>query len=370
MRAPNLFDYATKELSQDAVICWLIAWAQVEPENEYEQALRDVGCEFVNTLLGKCNAALAGKVQCPEIPEIHQQALGIDVLARITDESTEHVLLIEDKTVTRDHSGQLKRYYGEVTGGQTAVGEVSVCQVRPVYLKTGNQSRAQDRAIENNTRFRVFSRRDFLDVLNTYRGTHPIVTDFQKHLQRREDEFNSFEQWKHDDDRTSWSRGAWEGFYRRLEDELQLKGEQPPWGNVSNPSGGFLGFWWHWKSVADTDDLYLQLEVSPGNPDKQKLCFKVETSADRSAFPELKQKYHRLVLNAGQGQVERPLRMRSGQTMTVAVWDGEWLAFNADGSLDIDGTALNLKRAEQIVCDASRDAPCSRIPSASRSAPA
>ena len=27
---PNLFDFATKELSQDAVICWLIAWADAD----------------------------------------------------------------------------------------------------------------------------------------------------------------------------------------------------------------------------------------------------------------------------------------------------------------------------------------------------
>jgi hypothetical protein len=25
--APNLFQFATKELSQDAFICWLLAWA-------------------------------------------------------------------------------------------------------------------------------------------------------------------------------------------------------------------------------------------------------------------------------------------------------------------------------------------------------
>ena len=27
---PNLFDYATKELSQDAFFCWLLAWADEE----------------------------------------------------------------------------------------------------------------------------------------------------------------------------------------------------------------------------------------------------------------------------------------------------------------------------------------------------
>ena len=174
------------------------------------------------------------------------------------------------------------------------------------------------------------------------------MTDFQEHLQRREDEFRSFERWKHDDDRTSWSWGAWEGFYRCLEDELHLEGEQPPWGYVPNRGGGFLGFWWHWKSVANADSLYLQLEVSPGEPDKQKLCFKVEASADRSALPELKWKYHRLILDSGSGQVKKPQRMKIGQTMTVAVWQGDWFAFNPDGSLDIDGTGYTGKFQEQF----------------------
>ena len=30
MYTPNLFNYATKELSQDAMICWIIAWAQTD----------------------------------------------------------------------------------------------------------------------------------------------------------------------------------------------------------------------------------------------------------------------------------------------------------------------------------------------------
>ena len=356
MRTPNLFDYASKELSQDAMICWLIAWSQIEPEDKCERALQNLGCAFVNALLGKHGVALRGDIRCPECTanlEIYQQDQSIDVLARIKDESATHVLLIEDKTDTHDHGGQLGRYYDAVTSGKTYLGEVSEAEISPIYLKTGNQSRAQVQAIEKNTVFRVFSRRDFLDVLATYRGVHPTVTDFQDHLQRREEVFNSFEQWNHDADRTSWSWGAWEGFYQRLEDELHLESEQSPWGYVSNPSGGFLGFWWHWKRLADTDSLYLQLEVPPGKPDKQKLCFKVEASGDRSTLPELKQKYRRLILDTGQGQVERPHRMRSGQTMTVAVWQGDWLAFNADGSLDINGTVTNLRQAERIIDNAA-----------------
>jgi hypothetical protein len=30
MNRPNLFSYATSELSQDAFICWLLSWASLE----------------------------------------------------------------------------------------------------------------------------------------------------------------------------------------------------------------------------------------------------------------------------------------------------------------------------------------------------
>ena len=155
MHTPNLFDYATKELSQDAMISWLIAWAQTESANECERQIRDLGRVFVNALLGKHDIALAGDLRCPECtatPEIYQQDQSIDVLARIKDERATHVLLIEDKTDTHGHGDQLERYYEAVTSRKTRLGEVSASEVRPIYLKTGHQSRAQDQAIEKTLR--------------------------------------------------------------------------------------------------------------------------------------------------------------------------------------------------------------------------
>ena len=43
---PNIFKYATKELSQDAVICWLVACAK-----EATGQLRKCGEEFVKELM-------------------------------------------------------------------------------------------------------------------------------------------------------------------------------------------------------------------------------------------------------------------------------------------------------------------------------
>ena len=51
MTPPNIFDYATKELSQDAVICWLIAWAGADSNGSPEkEELRQCGLAFVKAL--------------------------------------------------------------------------------------------------------------------------------------------------------------------------------------------------------------------------------------------------------------------------------------------------------------------------------
>ncbi|MCY4226728.1 MAG: hypothetical protein OXF20_03355 [Gammaproteobacteria bacterium] len=99
--APNLFAYATSELSQDAFICWLIKWS----ENASDPELRGLGHRFVNAMMSKW-----GGPEVKEISkaEVERQNNHIDVLACINDR---HVLLIEDKTHTGKKSGnQLNDY--------------------------------------------------------------------------------------------------------------------------------------------------------------------------------------------------------------------------------------------------------------------
>jgi hypothetical protein len=371
MHRPNLFDYATKELSQDAIICWLIAWARTEPANEADRMLRDLGRMFVNALLAKHGKTLSWETvqvaECSDRPPILQQETvvidrkrhSMDVLACINDEIARHVLLIEDKIDGHGDVDQLKRYYKiltvglETTSGKTKptrLGAVPEKEVRAIYLDTGNHALANAQWIERCTPFRVFNRNDFREVLRTYRGAHPVVKDFRGRLQRWEDETNSFWDWKRDDQREQWPWSAWQGLYRRLENEIDAEG----WGYVPNQQRGFLGFWWHWITVPDPAKyLYLQLEVAPKNPEKQNLCFKVDAgNADRKT---VRDHYLDAALKAGGGQVMRPRHMGTGKTMTVAVWSGDWLAFDNEGALDTRGTIANLKEAERILCAAARD---------------
>ena len=78
-RTPNLFRYGRKELSQDAMICWLLKWSNQRLRSE-DGELHDCGVRFVTKLLEKHGAQLRETI---DKVEVFQQASGIDVLARI-----------------------------------------------------------------------------------------------------------------------------------------------------------------------------------------------------------------------------------------------------------------------------------------------
>lgn len=92
----NLFEYATKELSQDAFLRWFI-------ENDYNGSGRE--------LLG----ALAN-VDPNKITNIKTwaQSEHIDICVDFNVNSEPHILIIEDKVNTGEHSNQLERYMKSV----------------------------------------------------------------------------------------------------------------------------------------------------------------------------------------------------------------------------------------------------------------
>src|SRR5262249_18331433 len=103
MPAPNLFDFATSELSQDAFICWLASWA--DPScRELNGPLHQTATAFLDRLLEVGRRPKVGEYRSIEI---RQQWKGIDVLLVVNGDTA---IVIEDKTDTKDHSDQLRRY--------------------------------------------------------------------------------------------------------------------------------------------------------------------------------------------------------------------------------------------------------------------
>ena len=96
---PNLFSFATSELSQDAVFCWLIQWADDSYIKEDSSLC----------MLGKRFLSLLTDIPINEIHSINvgRQWANIDIWVEINDDT---VLIVEDKIETCIHSGQDIRY--------------------------------------------------------------------------------------------------------------------------------------------------------------------------------------------------------------------------------------------------------------------
>ena len=356
-KRPNLFCYATEERSQDAMVCWLLSWAD-RKYKAVDPALHACATRFVEALLGKHGKAAIGV----DTVEVRQQDCKIDVLARLNGQ---HVLLIEDKTVTSDGDAKdkLRGYYDCVCEGKTGFGQVARNDIYPIYVKTGNHPRTErqkvEKAVDPSPRgYKVFDRRDFLDAIEGYRGANAILVDYRDHLQCWENDTESYRNWHDSDARRSWR--PWEGFYRYLEDVLDGDAE---WGYVHNPKGGFLGFWWGRSKLPRGDaEVYLQLEVDPRTEDgKHDICFKIGVKAGKVLI-DLARKWREEICKVGNESVSPRKKLKPGVTMTVAVstrvpparpqWKNEWLSFDENGKIDLDRTVENLRKAESVLREA------------------
>ena len=177
----------------------------------------------------------------------------------------------------------------------------------------------------------MFHRKDFLRVLDDYKGKNQILMDYKQYLQDVEAATNGYKDWSKDS-KKSWE--AWQGFYRCLEGDI----DGSKWEYVHNQSGGFLCFWWS----PPVEVGWLQIESH-----NQELRFKVR-EGEKEKRKDTRTKWYRLVMAAGKEQVRKPTRFGNGKHMAVAVWK-DWMAFSQDGKLDISGTVKNLKEAESVL---------------------
>ena len=139
-------------------------------------------------------------------------------------------------------------------------------KIIPVYIQTGDQS---DYREVSKYGYLALERCDLLNILESDIGKvakekSDILSDFSNNMRRIENEVQSFLTLPP----KNWSWNSWKGFYTSLQNALQ----DGNWDYVANPSGGFLGFWWHFGRTNDLE-LYLQLE-------QDKFCFKIWVDDD------------------------------------------------------------------------------------------
>jgi hypothetical protein len=314
MEAPNLFDFATSELSQDAFLCWLMTWSQ-ETHRSLDKPLHDAAVDFVSMIFNVYGYPL------PTIKriDITRQFQALDILAIVNGK---YAILIEDKTYTQNHSDQLNRY-------REAVAKAHPDKVQlPIYYKIADQSHYKS---VDEAGYYPFNRKRMLQVLQRGRGngvSHPIFLDYLMHLEKLDGKINAYKTKPVID----WDDFTWQGFYMEL--QKHFKGN---WGYVSNPRGGFWGFWWKPQS---NKNYYLQLE-------QHLLCVKIE-SVDVQDLKELRTKEMENVLLESEERgllLQKPTRMGIGKTMTIAQRP-DYIQTNENGLVDLDRTIEELKKWE------------------------
>ena len=325
---PNLFDYATSELSQDAFICWLAAWANPE-YIATDIKLHQLAVKFLSECFKK------HQIDFPESItniKIEKQKDNIDVLITLNDS---YAILIEDKTFSKQHSDQLKRYLDKIQISQKNLIPI------PIYYKTGEQGSWEE---VKGSGFQIFNRNDLIELFDKVQIDNPIFNDYLDKLLRLGDLFGSYKT----EPKDKWCPEAWMGFYIELQNHLGGN-----WDFVSNPLGGFLGFWWNFKKDQESD-IYLQLE-------ENKLCFKIAV-AEKSIGDRVKKTWREKFISAGKKlgvKIEKPDRLGSGLTITTAVLK-DYRVFDENG-LNIRKTISLLKLAEEVVTEAMKKYPSSDL---------
>ena len=189
--APNIFKYATKELSQDAVICWLVACAK-EPPGQ----LRKCGEEFVkdlmrcgdNSIINATNGHSEQHADVYEVIEILEepkpQYRNIDVYFQAAVDGKVVSFIIEDKIHGEMHGDQLKRYLDAIQHDR--VGEDLI---KPIYFKTGYVFHDEREKVKE-AGYSVFNSEAMLEFLDSERrvDAHQILEMYAEHLRRQVEE--------------------------------------------------------------------------------------------------------------------------------------------------------------------------------------
>jgi hypothetical protein len=173
LELPNLFDFATKELSQDAFLCWALGWINISGHQM---------CEFALLLFENIIKASAYNNQIDPLDiekvEIKRQYKCIDVLILAKLKKGNCLpIVIEDKIDTTLHDNQIQRYRQVIEEDYKNYLE-PIC----IFYKTGYIFQPYSEIEKHNCI--VFDKHKMLEILQAFENYEmPLLfCDYYSHL--------------------------------------------------------------------------------------------------------------------------------------------------------------------------------------------
>ena len=182
---PNIFNYAKKELSQDAVICWLLECCHSD-DDKYRQ----IGIDFVRFILD--NENIKEKDIELEKDSPRSQYKNMDVYANIRVGQTIIPVIFEDKTDTFLHDNQESKYIEKIEKLKTGslFNDNGLCwreKAQYVFFKTGYVFDWQREVIENldkniNAEVKSIYIDDILNFISKHKDKEFMLADYYEYL--------------------------------------------------------------------------------------------------------------------------------------------------------------------------------------------
>ena len=208
MSVPNIFEFATKELTQDALICWLVACAK-DGCGDYRKRGLDFISSLYNHHYGFPNEQ-QNTISIEENPQQQQNNIDVYFRARVNGQTVSFI--IEDKVGTSMHGDQLRRYLESVRQDVEEDEEIV-----PVYFKT-EYVFDDEREKAEEQQYSVFKSEEMLEFLNQLPLTsdHEILRQYRTYLQKRTvDRAHQIDEWNFENDFVQWE------FLKLLQDRLE-----------------------------------------------------------------------------------------------------------------------------------------------------
>lgn len=168
---PNIFDYATKEFTQDAMICWLL--------NCKETCL-----PFLNTFIFKNSEEIKGEIEFEYGPS--KQISRIDVYANIEYNGKYYPIIFENKANTTTHSKQIERYCNLVN--DWFKNEPKLETIYLVYFKTGYMFGKEKKLVEEEFN-KIKNKEKFCQkpIFISAEGMRDFIFQYKEHYKILED---------------------------------------------------------------------------------------------------------------------------------------------------------------------------------------
>ncbi|WP_330112706.1 PD-(D/E)XK nuclease family protein (plasmid) [Cetobacterium somerae] len=335
---PNIFKYATSELSQDALICYVLSYYDEIFKETY--SLEYLFAEkFLYHIMEKVGLK---NLQVKKL-KLEKQVLAIDILLIINDSI---YIIIEDKTFTSERENQMNGYREKVINKYKVKEENVYC----IYYKTGDESYSNLYLIQQGKNTYTILREEIISLFKKYEGNNIIHEDYLLNLIDIQNEKESFKDRDLRIESFNWSEII--GFYNELDKSflrLKQEGIMPKdigfnWHYTANKQGGFMCYYFENVLNFQKYSYYLQLEFASDN-DKKKtvknnLKFVIKVWSCDKDISLLYKGLDILIDNYGD-TIVKPSRFARGSWMTQAIIKN-YLVINEVGIIDVYKTAINI----------------------------